>query len=78
VVRRYWRWGLLALGVLAVLALLVTVLVFNRPTLWTAGLAVTTFAVAALAAYPGRRLPGALAAAISGGVVGLCLGIALG
>lgn len=77
-VRKYWRWGLLALGTLAVLALLVTVLVFDRPSANTVGLAVSAFVVAAVIAYRDRPLPGALAAAISGGVVGLCLGIALG
>jgi hypothetical protein len=74
-VKRHWRWALLALACLTVLAVVVTAAVYGRPTLRTATVTVTVLAVLVAAAYGGRRVPGAVAGAVAGGVLGLCLGI---
>lgn len=74
--RRHWRWLLLGIAAVAVIALVVTRLVFDRPTIATAVIALAGLAVTVGLAYGGRRLPGAMAASIAGGLLGLCLGIA--
>lgn len=74
-VKRHWRWALLALACLTVLAVVVTAAVYGRPTLRTATVTIAVLAVLVGAAYGGRRLPGAVAGAVAGGVLGLCLGI---
>lgn len=75
--RRQWRYALLSLAIVSVLALGVTAAWLNRPTPTTAVLAVFALAVLNGVALSGRRLPGAAAAAVSGGLLGLCLAIAL-
>lgn len=75
--RRHWHVVLLAVVVVAVAALLVTRYVFGRPTIATAFVAATALAVTATLAYGGRRTAGAVTASIAGGLLGLCLGIAL-
>ncbi len=77
-VLRYWRWGLLGLGTLAVLALVVTILVTGKPSWGNAALGVVAFAVPALIAARGGRTAGAVAAAIAGGLLGICIAIVLG
>lgn len=76
--RRHWRVVLLVVVAVAVAALLVTRYVFGRPTIQTAILAAAVLAVTATLAYGGRRTPGAVTAAVAGGLLGLCLGIAVG
>lgn len=75
--RRRWRWALLGLADLAVLALAATVALLDRPTLVTAIGALAALALLLALAYQGRRSLGALAAAVSGAMIGLCLGIAV-
>ncbi len=75
--RSSWRRILLAIVALAVLALVITRFVFDRPTLFTAGVALVALAVTAGAAFRGRRAPAAGAVAVAGGLIGLCLGIAV-
>jgi hypothetical protein len=75
--RRGWVAAVLTSGVVAVAVLAVTVVAFGRPTRTTAGVTVALLVVLGGGALPGRRPPGAAAAAVTGGLVGLCLGIAL-
>ncbi|SNS14698.1 hypothetical protein SAMN06893096_102225 [Geodermatophilus pulveris] len=72
-----WRWVTLALAGVTLLALVVTVAVFDRPTVRTATVALVALGVLNALALAGRRGPGAGAAALSGALVGLCAGIAL-
>lgn len=76
-VRTNWRWLLVVIVLVAVIALLVTRLMFERPTLLTAAIALVALAVTTALAYRGRRAPGAATASIAGGLLGLCLGIAV-
>ncbi len=75
-VRRRWHWLLLGVAAVAVIAVLVTRFVFDRPTIPTALTAFAVLAVTVGLAYTGRRLPGAAVGALAGGMLGLCLGIA--
>jgi amino acid transporter len=75
--RRPWRWVILALAGVTLLALVVTVVVFDRPTTTTAAVALVALGVLNGLALTGRRVPGAGAGAVSGALIGLCLGIAL-
>ncbi len=74
---RQWRWVVLALAGVTLLALVVTVVVFDRPTRTTAAVALVGLGVLNGLALTGRRGPGAGAAALSGALIGLCAGIAL-
>lgn len=76
-VRSNWKWLLVVVVLLAVIALLVTRVIFERPTLLTAAIALGALAVTTTLAYRGRRAPGAATASIAGGLLGLCLGIAV-
>lgn len=75
-VRKHWKGLLVAIALVAVGAVLVTRFVFGRPTVATALIAFAVLAVTVGLAYAGRRLPGAAASALAGGMLGLCLGIA--
>lgn len=75
-VRQHWKGLLLGIALVAVGAVLVTRFVFDRPTIATALIAFAVLAVTVGLAYAGRRLPGAAASALAGGMLGLCLGIA--
>lgn len=75
--RRHWHVVLLGVVVVAVAALVVTRYVFGRPTPQTALLAAAVLAVTTTLAYGGRRTAGAVTAAVAGGLLGLCLGIAV-
>jgi hypothetical protein len=75
--RRRWTVALLVMVLLAVLALVLTVVVYHRPTPTTATVTLVALAVLGAVALAGRRLAGAAAAAICGGLIGLCVGIAL-
>lgn len=75
-VRQHWKGLLVAIALVAVGAVLVTRFVFGRPTIATALIAFAILAVTVSLAYAGRRLPGAAASALAGGMLGLCLGIA--
>ncbi|MGY1709801.1 hypothetical protein ACI8AC_09860 [Geodermatophilus sp. SYSU D00758] len=72
-----WRWALVTLAGVSLLALAVTVAVFGRPTPTTAIVALLALGVLYGFALAGRRASGAGAAALSGALIGLCLGIAL-
>ena len=77
---RHWPWGLLALASVAVLALVVTKLVFGRPTPITATVSSIGLALLVAQAYFGRHLEPVAAAtvsAISGAAIGLCITVAL-
>ena len=77
---RHWRWGLLALASVAVLALVVTKVVFGRPTPITATISSIGLAVLVAQAYFGRHLESVAAAtvsAISGAAIGPCITVAL-
>lgn len=74
---RRWRWVVLALAGVTLLALVVTVVVFGRPTATTATVALVALGVLNGLALTGRRAPGAGAAALSGALIGLCAGIVL-
>jgi hypothetical protein len=75
--RKGWVLAVLALGALAVAVLAVTVIAFGRPTRTTAAVTLALLVVLGVGALTGRRPPGAAAAAVTGALVGLCLGIAL-
>ncbi len=75
-VMQHWKGLLVAIALVAVGAVLVTRFVFGRPTIATALIAFAILAVTVGLAYAGRRLPGAAASALAGGMLGLCLGIA--
>ena len=75
--RWQWRWVVLALAGVTLVALAVTVVVFDRPTPETAAVALVALGVLNGLALTGRRQPGAGAAALSGALIGLCVGIAL-
>lgn len=75
--RANWRWLLLVVVLVAVIALLATRLVFGRPTVATAAIALVVLATTTALAYAGRRTPGAVTGAVAGGLLGLCLGIAV-
>jgi small-conductance mechanosensitive channel len=75
-VRKHWKGVLAAIALVAAGAVLVTRFVFGRPTIATALIAFAVLAVTVGLAYAGRRLPGAAASALAGGMLGLCLGIA--
>lgn len=75
--RRRWALVLAAMTAIAVLVLGVTVLALRRPTPSTAVVTLLAIAILNGAALTGRRLPGAAAAAVTGGLIGLCLGLAL-
>lgn len=77
-VLKYWRWGLLVLGILAVLALTVTILLTGKPSWGNATLGLLIFAVPAVIAARGGRTSGAVAGAIAGGLFGICFAIVLG
>ena len=77
---RHWRWGLLALASVAVLAIVVTKVVFGRPTPITATISSISLALLVAQAYFGRHLEPVAAAtvsAISGAAIGLCITVAL-
>ena len=75
--RWQWRWVILALAGVTLLALVITVAVFDRPTPTTATVALVALGVLNGLALSGRRESGAGAAALSGALIGLCVGIAL-
>lgn len=75
--RQRWAVSLAALAALSVVALVVTVVAFDRPTPTTAAVTLMVLAALEAAALTGRRLPGAAVAGVTGGLVGLCLGIAV-
>jgi hypothetical protein len=75
--RKGWTRGVLTLAAVAVAVLAVTVIAFGRPTATTAAVTLALLAVLGVGALTGRRPPGAAAAAVTGGLVGLCVGIAL-
>lgn len=75
-VRQHWKGVLAAITLVAVGAVLITRFVFGRPTIATALIAFAVLAVTVGLAFAGRRLPGAAASALAGGMLGLCLGIA--
>jgi hypothetical protein len=75
--RKGWARAVVALAAVAVAVLAVTVIAFGRPSPTTAAVTLALLAVLGGGALTGRRPPGAAAAAITGGLVGLCLGIAL-
>jgi hypothetical protein len=78
ILRRHWRWAILGLACVTLLALAITVIVYGRPTPATVTVSTLTFAIlGATAAHTRHRLPGAMAGAVSGGIIGLCAGIAL-
>ena len=77
VVRRRWTLALLVLVLLALLALILTVVAYGRPTPTTAAVTLTALGVLGAVALSGRRLAGAATAAVTGGLIGLCAGIAL-
>jgi hypothetical protein len=74
---RRWRWVVLALAGAALLVLAVTVVVFDRPTPSTAWVTLVALGVLSGFALTGRPGPGAGAAALSGALIGFCVGIAL-
>jgi hypothetical protein len=77
-VRQHWRWAVVGIAGLALLALVFTVLNFGRPTPATVAVSTLTLTgLSATAAGTGRRVPAAITAAVSGGTLGLCVGIAL-
>jgi hypothetical protein len=76
--RRHWLAGLLLLVGAAVVVLLVTVVVMGLPTAATTVTSVAVLVALSASAVAGGRPQGAGAAAVSGGVLGLCLGILLG
>jgi hypothetical protein len=77
--RRHWRWAILGLACVSLVALTITVIVYGRPTPTTVTVSTLAFAIlGGTAAQTRQRLPGALAGAVSGGIIGLCVGIALG
>ena len=75
--RRRWVVALVALNVLALVALVLTVIRFNRPTPTTATVTLIALGLLGTGAVLGSRISGAAAAAVTGGLLGLCLGIAL-
>jgi hypothetical protein len=76
--RRHWRWALLGLACVTLLALTVTVIVHGRPTPTTVTVSTLAFAIlGTTAAHTHKRVPATLAGALSGGIIGLCAGIAL-
>ena len=77
VTRQHWRWAVIGLAGLTVLTLIVTVLAFGRPTPTTAAVSLLALAILNAGAFMGRRLPAAIAAGYSGGIIGLCIGIAV-
>ena len=78
VLRQHWLAELLTLVGISVVVLLVTVRYLGRPTLVTTVVSLAALAALSAAALTGRRPVGAAAAAVSGGVLGLCAGIAVG
>jgi hypothetical protein len=77
---RHWKWALLGLAALAVLALVVTNLTYGVPTPSTIAVSSVAMAILVAQAYLGRRLEpvaAATAAAIAGAAIGLCVVIAL-
>lgn len=74
---REWTLALLAVVAVALVSLLVAVVAFGRPTSTTALVTAAVVAVLVVTALRERVLPGAAAAAVSGGLVGLCVGIAV-
>jgi 4-hydroxybenzoate polyprenyltransferase len=76
VLRQQWRWAIVGLASLTVLALMLTVVTFERPTPTTVTVSLLALAILNAAALTGRRIPSVIAAALSGGIIGLCLGIA--
>ena len=72
-----WRWAIVTLVSVTVVALVATVVVFGRPTPITAIVSLLALAILNAAALTGRRTPGATAAALSGALIGLCVGIAI-
>jgi hypothetical protein len=75
--RKRWVVALVTLNLLALVALVVTVIRFNRPTPTTATLTLIALGLLGTGAVLGSRISGAAAAAVTGGLLGLCLGIAL-
>jgi hypothetical protein len=77
VARRRWTLALIVMVLLAVLALILTVVAHDRPTPTTAAVTLAALGVLGAVALRGRRLAGAATAAVTGGLLGLCAGIAL-
>jgi hypothetical protein len=75
--RQHRRWTILGLACVTLLALTITVIAYGRPTPTTVTVSTLTLSVLSAAAAAGHRVPAAMAAALSGGTLGLCAGIAL-
>jgi hypothetical protein len=70
-----WRWTVVGLATVTVLLLAVTIARSGRPSPVTAAVSLLALAVLDSAALVGRRMAGVVPAALSGGVIGLCLAI---
>jgi drug/metabolite transporter (DMT)-like permease len=75
---RHWRWALLGLASIAVLALVITRIVYGLPAPTTVIISSVAMAVLVAQAYLGRRpepVAAAKGSAIAGAAIGLCLTI---
>jgi hypothetical protein len=77
VLRQHWRWAILGIACVTQLLLIITVITFGRPTPTTVTVSTVSLIILSTVASTGRRVPGAIAVAVSGSIIGLCAGIAL-